>query len=458
MLLNGIEVNVRNKPAADPDFVPMGLFMDAFLKTARKPISIAVERENGNISVFDTFIHGDAQHRDADLLYIERSVKFMLWSRGGFRITICGDNEIARYVASLYAENGERAFDRETMSNIYEKEFEVVSLPLAQKPVSDENSTPIGGYTNGCRIGIDVGGSNIKVCAVMDGRIVYSSTDPWQPMQHTDADYHVGTVIQSLQHAADALPRVDTIGISTAGIYVNSKTRIASIYRNVSKEQFDEKIIDIYPRSCAAIGENIPFAIANDGDAAALSGALSNRAKAVVGISMGTSEAGGYVDRNGNITGRLNEFAFVPVDMRKVGLDSWSGDLGCGVAYLSSEAVARLAEEAGLAFHCDAPALRDKVREVQKLVQSGDEKASNIYDTIGCYLAHAIYGYSKFYDMDYAVIMGGITAGPGGAILLRRCRQVLKDEYPSFALDIILPEEQERAAGQSFAAATLVKL
>ena len=49
MIWNGIEVEVRNRPAADPGFIPLGLYMDAFLKGASRPVSIAVERENGNI-------------------------------------------------------------------------------------------------------------------------------------------------------------------------------------------------------------------------------------------------------------------------------------------------------------------------------------------------------------------------------------------------------------------------
>lgn len=457
MLFHGIEIPVQNKPAADPEFVPFGIFMDAFLRTADRPVSIAVERENGNISVFDTKIHSGAAFGEADFLYMDRVVKFLLWSRGGFRIYVCGDSRIADYMQKQYAEDGARAFDRRTMSLIYEKDFEVLSVPLSERPEDTEHSAPAGGYLDGCRIGLDVGGSNIKVCAVQDGKMVFRAVDPWQPLQHPDPDYHLAQLVASLRKGAAALPQVDAIGISTAGIYVNCRTRIASIFRSVPQELFREKIIDIYPRACAALGERIPFAIANDGDVAALAGSIPHRAKNVVGISMGTSEAGGYVDSAGNITGRLNEFAFVPLDMRPTAADSWSGDSGCGVTYLSSEAVARLAAVRGVVFRGQDMTLSDRVREAQRLVQSGDPAAADVFDTIGCYLAHAIYSYSKFYEMEHVVVMGGITAGPGGAVLLRRCRQVLRDEYPAFTADVILPDEESRAAGQSFAAATLVK-
>lgn len=426
MVLYGIEVPLKNIPAADPEFVPFGLFQDAFLKDACLPVSVALERENGLVSVYRTFLHGDPVHEAADFFYLERLIKFLLWSRGGWRISISGCEKAAAHIARLYQPDG---------------------------------ASPVGGFSDGCRIGIDVGGSNRKVCAIMDGTMVYSATEPWQPVTNADPDYHIGELTASLRRAAASLPRVDAIGISTAGVFVNCRARIASIYRGVPKELFEEKITDIYPRVCAALGEDIPFAVANDGDVAALAGSISaGGVGSVVGVSLGTSQAGGYVDRNGGITGWLNEFAFVPVDMRQTGVDAWSGDAGCGVSYLSSEAVARLAEQLGISGRTDSAELQDRVREVQELVRQGDENAAAVFDTIGCYLAHAIYTYSKFYEMEHVIVMGGVSAGPGGAVLIRRCRQVLQDEYPELKTDLIVPEGETRAAGQSFAAATLVKL
>ena len=458
MRLHGIAVEVGNRPAADPEFVPLGLYMDAFLKDATRPVSIAVERENGDISVFDTFVHGGETYAAADLAYLERIVKFMLWSRGGWRVSVCGDARAAEYIRTLYSETGARAFDRKTMETIYEKEFEVCALPLEETPQASERAAAAGGFLDGCRIGIDVGGSNRKVCALIDGKPVYRVTEPWRPLEHADPDYHIAELTASLRRAAAALPRVDAIGISTAGIYVNNRTRIASVFRSVPQQAFEEKITNIYPRVCAALGEHIPFAIANDGDAAARAGSLSRKARNVVGISMGTSEAGGYVDGSGSVTGRLNEFAFLPLDLRRTAPDPWSGDFGCGVTYLSSEAVVRLAHETGIPLRDGGMTMQDRVREVQRLVQSGDPAAAAVFDTIGCYLAHAIYTYQKFYKTEHVIVMGGISAGPGGALLLRRCRKVLAGEYPDLEADLILPEEDERADGQSYAAATLVKL
>jgi hypothetical protein len=69
----------------------------------------------------------------------------------------------------------------------------------------------------------------------------------------------------------------------------------------------------------------------------------------VLGISLGTSTAAGYVDATGSIRPWLNELAFAPVDYRVDGPpDEWSGDVGCGVQFFSQQGVARLAPLAGI--------------------------------------------------------------------------------------------------------------
>ena len=54
----GIQFEVKNKPSLDPEFMPILKFNRAFLETAKKPVSIALERSGGQVAVCDTFIHG----------------------------------------------------------------------------------------------------------------------------------------------------------------------------------------------------------------------------------------------------------------------------------------------------------------------------------------------------------------------------------------------------------------
>ncbi len=475
-----LNIRLKNVPELDPHFVPLGLYTDEFTKDAGVPVRLAFERENGNIAVFDTFIHENGPSYDAfaaseDAFCIERTVKFMLWSAGAFRIYVCGSENAAKYISGIYSENGARSFDRKTMERIYERPFETVYLPRCGDIEPSGGAPERVKSTCGVRIGMDIGCSNIKVCAVSDGKTVFMKTYPWNPSETACADMIIERIADSLNEAAGALKgsahstdhAVDKISVSTAGVFVNGRTRISSLFRSVPPHDLERRIYSIYPDICDAFnrktGCRAVLSVINDGDAAALCAGLPDGLTDVLGISMGTSEAGGYVDGNGNVTGMLNEFAFMPLDVgifrENGGLfedkrDEWSKDLGCGVRYLSSEAVVRLAEKAGIAFESGF-SLQDKVIEVQKLAGAGDRRAEAVFETVGCYLAHSVYTYYRFYGMKHIAVMGGVSAGPGGDILLRKCRNVLADEYADMYgdIDLIVPPEDMKTYGQCLAAA-----
>ena len=92
----GISYNIKHPPKLDPDFIPFGIWSDAYQKGAKMPLAIAVERNDGNISVRHTAIHGTPDMLEADYRYVERYVKFLLWSVGGFRVSICGCSSLAQ--------------------------------------------------------------------------------------------------------------------------------------------------------------------------------------------------------------------------------------------------------------------------------------------------------------------------------------------------------------------------
>jgi predicted NBD/HSP70 family sugar kinase len=453
----GIEISYKNVPKLDPQFIPMEQFTRAYLKGAKQPLAIAVERESGYTSVFETFIHGTPEMRKADFYYVERLVKFLLWARGGFKVTICGSREVYEYLKQVYSADGERAFDYKTMADVYEKPFEVLYLPYEQKPAEIESSKALGGHFEGCRIGFDAGGSDRKVSAVIDGEAVYSEEVVWHPKVNSDPDYHFNEIVTAFKTAASKMPRVDAIGISSAGIYVNNRTMLASLFIKVPKDLFDLKVKDIYERACREVGD-VPFTVANDGDVTALAGAMELNDTGVLGIAMGTSEAAGYVDLKGNITGWLNELAFAPVDAHPGAMeDEWSGDIGCGVKYFSQDGIVKLAGNAGLTFS-DGLTQAEKLKEVQKLAEKDDPVAIDIYDSLGCYLGHTLPYYARFYNYKHLLLLGRVTSGKGGEIMINRCKQVIAEEYPELNVNIVLPDEKSRRVGQSVAAAGLPAL
>ncbi len=451
----GINIDIRNIPELDSGFVPLHRFNQAFLAGAKKPLGIAVERANGEMAAVETFIHGTPAMHEADCYYINRLVKTILWMKGGFRIYVRGDEGIYAYLKEAYSAGGCQAFDWEYMAGIFEHPFEVLLTDTL--PESKDAPKAIGGHMTGCRIGFDAGGSDRKVSAVIDGEAVYSEEVVWFPKTNSDPDYHYEGIVAALKSAASHLPRVDAVGVSSAGIFINNRTMSASLFLKVPKDLYDSKVKDIYIRAITDTFGHIPYCVVNDGDVTALAGAMSLKTNSVLGIAMGTSEAVGFVDARGLITGWLNELAFVPVDANPEAMeDEWSHDIGCGVKYFSQDGVIKLAPRAGISLE-EGLSPAEKLKVVQKLMEADDDRAAAVYRSIGVYLAHTLAYYYSLYECHHVLLLGRVMSGKGGDLIIATCRKVLADEYPEVAgaLSLALPDEYFRRVGQSAVAASL---
>ncbi|MDD6478590.1 MAG: ROK family protein [Oscillospiraceae bacterium] len=448
----------------DKQFMPLSLVCREMREATREDgqdIIIAIKRNKGYTTTYKTRVFKDnTGHDEENFNFIERMTKALLWVSGGYQIYIAGSEVIGNKIKEAYTKGGLRGFDVEFMERVYENEFEVFVCSLEDAPEDKSSAAAIGRHLDGCRIGFDAGGSDRKVSAVVNGESVYSEEVVWFPKTNPDPDYHYEGILNAMKTAASHMPRVDAIGVSSAGVYVDNRIMVASLFLKVSEEDFDKKVKNMYLDVAREIGENIPIEVANDGDVTALAGAMNLNDDGVLGIAMGTSEAGGYVDTEGNITGWLNELAFVPVDACKDAMvDEWSGDYGCGVKYFSQDGVIKLAPFAGIELDENlSPA--EKLKVVQGLMEQGDERAKAIYETIGVYFGYAIAFYSEFYDIKHVLIMGRVTSGEGGTILLENAQKVLNEEFPEFAKTVKLhiPDENSRRVGQSVAAASLPKI
>lgn len=316
----------------------------------------------------------------------------------------------------------------------------------------------LGGHLDGCRIGFDLGGSDRKCAAVIDGKVVHTEEVEWNPYFEKNPEYHRQGIRDSIRRAAEKLPRVDAIGGSAAGVYVNNQPRLASLFRGISKEDFAKYIVSIFDE----IQEEykVPVIVANDGEVTALAGAMSMNSNGVLGLSMGTSEAVGYVNLQGNITDWLNELAFAPIDYRdNAPVDEWSGDIGCGAQYFSQQAVARLAPFAGLNFPAEMK-FPERLVKVQELMAQNDQRAAAIYRSIGVCFGYAIAHYADFYEIKNLLILGRVTSGQGGEIILDEARKVLEAEFPELAANITFrtPDEKFKRHGQAVIAASLPEI
>ena len=451
----GISVALQHRPELDVGFYPLARFNHAFLETAKQPVSVAVERADGQMATCHTFIHGTAELAEADRYYIDRLVKTLLWAKGGFKIYVAGSEAIYESLKSAYSEGGSRDFDRNFMAGIFERPFEVVQVDAV--PEAKDSPKAMGGHLAGCRIGFDAGGSDRKVSAVIDGETVYSEEVVWFPKLQSDPQYHYDGIVSALKSAASHMPRVDAVGVSSAGVYINNRTMSASLFLKVPQELQESKVRDIYIRAITDTFGDIPYCVINDGDVTALAGAMSLEEPNVLGIAMGTSEAGGFVDAQGRVTGWLNELAFVPVDVAPNAMeDEWSGDIGCGVKYFSQDGVIKLAPRAGIELD-ETLSPAEKLKVVQGLMEADDERAAKVYRSIGVYLAHSLVYYHDLYGCKHILLLGRVMSGKGGDLILDTCKQVLTEEYPELSqiLRPSLPDEKFRRVGQSMAAAIL---
>ena len=457
-------MNLKVKAKLDPKFQPLALVIREMREATKEngqDIIIAIERNKGYTTTYKTRIFNDGTgHDEENFRFVERVAKSLLWVAGGYKIIIAGSEKVGNKIKEAYTIGGLREFDVKFMERVYECPFVVETCSLENAPEDKSAAAPIGRHLDGCRIGFDAGGSDRKVSAVIDGESVYSEEVVWFPKTNSDPEYHYQGILDAMKTATSKMPRVDAIGVSSAGVYIDNRIMVASLFLKVNEDDFDKKVKNMYLDVAKEIGENIPVEVANDGDVTALAGAMDLNDNSVLGIAMGTSEAGGYVDPQGNITGWLNELAFVPVDYNEDAMvDEWSGDYGCGVKYFSQDGVIKLAPYAGIELDENlSPA--EKLKVVQGLMEKGDQNAADIYDTIGAYFGYAIAYYSEFYDIKHVLIMGRVTSGQGGQILLARAQEVLDKEFPELAtkMELHIPDEKSRRVGQSVAAASLPKI
>lgn len=454
-------VKPRFTPPLDPGFRPAVLANRAFRREVDAsgtgvPLVLGLERSDGTLSRFETRVFPDDHPRaEANLAYAERIFKFLLWQRGGWKVYVGGPGSVGEHIRRLYSPDGVRAFDYRFMGeDVYDRTFTVIVGDSPEVPPAKESSKPLGRHLDGCRIGFDLGASDRKVSAVVDGEPVYSEEVVWQPRVQTDPVYHYNEIMAALRTAASKMARVDAIGGSSAGVYVDNRVRVASLFRGIPPERYDE-VRNLFLRIQGELG--VPLEIVNDGDVTALAGSMSLEDNGVLGIALGSSEAGGYVNLEGNITGWLNELAFAPVDYSPdAPVDEWSQDQGVGALYFSQQCVFRLAPRVGIEIPDDVtPA--EKLKFVQQKLEAGDEGAAKIWQSMGVYLGYTLAHYADFYALKHVLILGRCTSGRGGQLILDGAKEVLGAEFPELAarINTQLPDERSRRVGQSIAAASL---
>ena len=467
--------NLQFIPKYDPEFKPAFIEMKKFQEEVSKSpykteIIICLERNKGYNYHYKTLIYKDGSgHDDENYFIIERICKMLLWIVGGYKFYIAGSDLIPLKMKSEYQLNGKREFDVSFFNQVYGKNIEIIPCSYNEIPKLNLEEIELSKNFNGNRIGFDAGGSDRKVSAIENGEIKFSTETVWNPKINSDPNYHIDGIMDSFNQASEHLPTVDSVGISTAGVVVDNQIMVAGLFIKVSRDDYEKKIKNIYIDCVKKLekryNKKIPFIVANDGDVTAFAGLLELKENnGILGIAMGTSQAGGYITKEGKLTGWLNELAFVPIDFNvNTVKDVWSGDYGCGVDYFSQDGVIKLAENAGVKFGDDlTPA--NKLEYIQNLIENGNENekkiATNIFSDIGIYLGYTISLYDHFYDFKDLLVLGRVLSGKGGNIIVEKAKEVLKNVFPNIneKITIRIPNEKSRRVGQSVAAAYLPQI
>lgn len=457
MELYGIEVELKNIPPLEPDFVPIMLWTKEYLAEARDAFAVAITGENGRRAVTRTRIRNDGKHQEADRFYVRHLVKSLLWLYGGYRVTIIGAKTMYDYLNEIFSREGAGHFEIEFMEKVYGQSFHMENLIAIPR----ENATPrfMPKHLNGYRIGLETSNSNRHVVAIANGRVVYNEEVLWHPSEESDPDYHYRGIMDSIHSAARRLPRIDGIGIASAGVHFDGEVRDGTLFRSISPEDFDQKIRTVFTRVATAMNCN-NLHILNEGDVSALSCAMSLDFDGILSLSMGSTQATGYIDNDGNVSNWLNELAYIPIDINPDAVQEVdSGDRGCGVDYFSRGGLLRLARLAGIYLRPDQNEA-EQVRSIQVKAELEETKAVQVFQSLGVALGHTLGYYHSMYQFQCVLLLGRIMAGAGGDLVFNAAQKVLAEEYPIVASQIIisLPEENNQRVSHAVAAATLPEI
>lgn len=466
-------------PNYDPDFSPMILFLREYecrLKNAERTDSFTLSVCRGRKIVHSAELTLLPPHPENDVLthvYVERMIKSHLWMIGGDRILLHSDRaDLTERIRALYTPAGERAFDAAFFSRIFDRNFEIEGKPSLRCRVPDADAaissphcpvlansaakrgvdaaaecTPNSGVNGKCvspsgtkirqnkahrtfrrRIGLDLGGSTLKITAILDGEIVHQSQTLWNPREQTDTGYHVECIVAAIREAEECMGGTDFIGISCAGIALDNKVVSEALFRSVPEDRRHE-ILSVFERVSAALG-GVPYRVVNDGEISSLCALGSSRRHSILGLTLGTSLGCGYVDAGGRLTEQINELAFVPHDLSaNACMDEWSGDRGVGVGYLSQDAAIKLAERAQIPMNPSCTP-SEKFRRITSLLREGDPRAQRIFEDMGIYLGYSIPFYATCYAVRHILLLGGVSSGEHGNVIIETAKRVLAEEFP----------------------------
>jgi len=475
----------RPKVAAplDPNFSPLILAKKNYLKyVAGSPHSVewALPRSDGAARYKLPVFADSHEDVEASIYLAGVLIQEMMWQRSASGLLLSGPKKICDALKDAYSVGGLYEYEVLQMPKVCgtpDKPFTAEIVPVEQLPQERDTPQVCGTVANGCRLAFDLGKSDIKTVAVKDGEVLYSKETEWD-VTNPDPDYHYTAIKACMEKAKKCLPRIDAVGGSATGtISGNNEATWCDIFPNVPPDVYQAKVVDIFPRLSKEIAGDVPLKVINDGEVTALAAFQKIGKGNIMGISMGSSEGAGYCNADGNLMGWINELCYCRLDLNpEAPTDPWTKGNHRGIShlYLGQRGATKLAAKAGVKKlppnyvypHPDMCTIKHEdhaqcLKLIQKAMADPEQEAqvTKLYVTMGVYLGYALAQYSEFYPIDHVMILGRVSKGKGGDIVLDTAKKVLMEEFPKYAhITFHTADDHFKGVGQCIAAAALPKV
>lgn len=305
------------------------------------------------------------------------------------------------------------------------------------------------------RIGIDVGGTNVKIALVDDnGKIIYSNSVPtYAKMGYEYTVNNIKQAIKDLMKETNTTPSdIEGIGFDFPG-QVDCKTGVVKLAPNIPgwvNVPIAQMIEDEF---------HIPTRIDNDVRCAAL-GELKFGAgrgcENFICITVGTGIGSGIVINGKVVRGATNaagELGHIKLQMNG-GPICGCGDTGCLEAFASGPAIVAMAQEyikggKSTKFREMAAVEGGEITPymVAKAAEEGDPVAKRIFEIVGEYIGIGLTSVINLLNPERVIIGGGVAES--GELLLRPIRKTIKERAMVVAGNAveIVPAQLGNSAG-----------
>lgn len=305
------------------------------------------------------------------------------------------------------------------------------------------------------RIGIDVGGTNVKIALVDDnGKIIYSNSVPtYAKMGYEYTVNNIKQAIKDLMKETNTTPSdIEGIGFDFPG-QVDCKTGVVKLAPNIPgwvNVPIAQMIEDEF---------HIPTRIDNDVRCAAL-GELKFGAgrgcENFICITVGTGIGSGIVINGKVVRGATNaagELGHIKLQMND-GPICGCGDTGCLEAFASGPAIVAMAQEyikggKSTKFREMAAVEGGEITPymVAKAAEEGDPVAKRIFEIVGEYIGIGLTSVINLLNPERVIIGGGVAES--GELLLGPIRKTIKERAMVVAGNAveIVPAQLGNSAG-----------